>query len=48
MVAAQENTAKVNFFHSCAAYEGLEINLGSSSEAGIGVMERDVQYVKNG
>ena len=48
MVAAQENTAKANFPDSCAAYEGLEIDLRPSSETRRGAMERDVQYVKNG
>lgn len=47
MVAAQENIAKANFPDSCAAYEGLEIDLSPSSETRRGAMERDVQYVKN-
>ncbi len=47
MVAAQENIAKEIFPDSRAAYEGLEINLMSSS-FGRGVMEREVQYAKNG
>lgn len=47
MVAVQENTAKGKFFHSYAAYEGLEIELSPSAEGGIRAMERDVQYVKN-
>ncbi len=48
MVAAQEDTAQVNFPNSCAAFEGLEINLIPSSILGRRVVERDVQYVKNG
>jgi phosphoribosyl 1,2-cyclic phosphodiesterase len=47
MVAAQENTAKANFADSCAAYEGLEINIQSSQHPR-GMNGRDVQYVKNG
>jgi phosphoribosyl 1,2-cyclic phosphodiesterase len=47
MVAAQENTAKANFADSCAAYEGLEINIQPSLHQR-GMNGRDVQYVKNG
>jgi phosphoribosyl 1,2-cyclic phosphodiesterase len=47
MVAAQENTAKANFPDSCAAYEGLEINI-HTSQLQRGMHGRDVQYVKNG
>lgn len=47
MVAAQENTAKANFPDSCAAYEGLEINIHASLPQR-GMNGRDVQYVKNG
>jgi phosphoribosyl 1,2-cyclic phosphodiesterase len=47
MVTAQENTAKANFADSCAAYEGLEINI-HASPLQRGMTGRDVQYVKNG
>jgi phosphoribosyl 1,2-cyclic phosphodiesterase len=47
MVAAQENTARANFPDSCAAYEGLEINI-QTSLLQRGMHGRDVQYVKNG
>lgn len=47
MVAVQENTAKANFADSCAAYEGLEINIQASLPQR-GMIGRDVQYVKNG
>jgi phosphoribosyl 1,2-cyclic phosphodiesterase len=47
MVTAQENTARANFPDSCAAYEGLEINI-QTSLLQRGTYGRDVQYVKNG
>jgi phosphoribosyl 1,2-cyclic phosphodiesterase len=48
MVAAQENTAKANFPDSCAAYEGLEIDLMLPPAARKTAMEREVKYVENG
>jgi phosphoribosyl 1,2-cyclic phosphodiesterase len=47
MVTAQENIAKANFHDSCAAYEGLEINM-QTSVLQRGMNGRDVQYVANG
>jgi phosphoribosyl 1,2-cyclic phosphodiesterase len=47
MVTAQENIAKANFPDSCAAYEGLEINM-QTSVLQREVNGRDVQYAANG
>jgi ribonuclease BN (tRNA processing enzyme) len=52
MLAGMERTAKSLFADSVAAYEGLEITLGSESVSvqlqGPVIRGRDVQYAQNG